>query len=244
MEFSPSEENIFDHLNQAMGESRANLKILEEQIDIALQMEYFKLASAIRKNPSDYDAINLEHEPAFDTLAEQPDLYKPFLIQLAQSADPRSFKWIEEETRTRTGILRSWAVLALQESRMVLESDFLDENQVFISTGLGGKENRLRYFVVFITNENGMLSDLQKSILEKECGYLIREHKAELEEIRFEDQFTFITCLLTMETNLKPLFRQLIDNCNVYGDFLSNHFILTNLKILTTEEARQYFEKK
>lgn len=244
MDINPSEENIFDHLNRAMRDSRASLKILEEQIDISLQMEYFKLSEAIRSNPSDYESINLENDPDFDQLAEQAEPYKTFLIQLAHSGDPRSFKWIETECQNREGELRGWSILALQETRMVLESELLNESQVFISTGLGGKANRLRYFVAMISADNQPFTELQKRILEKESSYIFKDQDDELEEIRLEEQYVFITGLLSMETNLKAFFQELITNCNIYGDFLSPNFLLTNLKILTNEEVRQHFEKK
>ncbi len=42
-------------------------------------------------------------------------------------------------------------MLAFQENKMLLESSLLDENQILISTGLGGKGMKLRYFTVMQT---------------------------------------------------------------------------------------------
>ena len=70
------------------------------------------------------------------------------------------YRAIESFLEIAEEILHDWAVLALNESRMLLESKFLDESQVFISTGLGGKEEKFRYFVVLMTRiEHGFGPD-------------------------------------------------------------------------------------
>ncbi len=60
----------------------------------------------------------------------------------------RAIESFIEEAEEALGFL---GILALNESRMLLESKILDENQVFISTGLGGKDEKLRYFVVLMS---------------------------------------------------------------------------------------------
>ena len=96
---------------------------------------------------------------------------KKILCDLAFIDDVKAYRRIEKFIESASGTLKQWATLSLQESRMLLQSSLLDEQQVFISTGLGGKGKKLRYFVVFLSvNENEMLSSTQQKLLKDDPG--------------------------------------------------------------------------
>jgi hypothetical protein len=66
---------------------------------------------------------------------------------------------LKNSMKMRRISLKDWAALSLQESRMTLESSLLDENQVIISTGLGGKAKKLRYFAVIAAKRRENFSE-------------------------------------------------------------------------------------
>ena len=131
------DENDLKKIQEAIDSLPENFSILEEQIDVDLQMEYFELARSTREE----DEIEGLIKTAPDLLYSEEstfELKKKTLVGLAGIDDVEAFRIIEKFHKESSEELKSWAVLALQESRMVLQSSLLEEQQVFISTGLGG----------------------------------------------------------------------------------------------------------
>ena len=153
------EEDLFDKIQEMLGKLPEKLNILQEQIDINLQMEYFKAAQKNREKP--VKNIIGKKDLLFTgelTKAEK----KWLLLQLASIDNVEAFRTIERFVKEGDPELREWAVLAFQESRMIIESSLLDENQVFISTGLGGKGSKLRYFIVLLSKNNQDFSEIDR----------------------------------------------------------------------------------
>ena len=74
---------------------------------------------------------------------------KSILKNLASIDSIDAFRAIEKYNQSPLPELKEWTILSLQQSRMIIQSSLLDEQQVFISTGLGGKKDKLRYFLIF-----------------------------------------------------------------------------------------------
>lgn len=86
------------------------------------------------------------------------------LTVLATLDDISIYRAIENFSKQDTP-LKSWATVALQQSRMLIQSNLLEDPEIFISTGLGGRGNLLRYFCVFLNRqkENSLEEFQQKS---------------------------------------------------------------------------------
>ena len=81
-------------------------------------------------------------------------------------------------------------------------------------------------------------------IAQKETELVISKSQGEIEQIeQFEKYITF-TLLLPIEANLKEIFNSIIDECNTYGNFLSENIIITNVKKLSTKEIEDFLETK
>ncbi len=50
--------------------------------------------------------------------------------------------------------------------------------------------------------------------------------------------------LIPMHISLKEVFKEAIDECNKYGDFLNDDFIVTNVKTLSFEEIKDFLENQ
>jgi hypothetical protein len=127
---------------------------------------------------------------------------------------------------------------------MQMESGLLGENQIFISTGLGGKDHKLRYFVVLISRQRKKLTPTQKKVIRNEFEFVLKKYEAVTEEIRFSDYLATILLLLPIHHSLKAVFEEAINECNRYGDFLRDHFIVTNVRTLSFREIKDYIEQK
>lgn len=233
------DDNIFDKLKDLTGNLPDKLNILEEQIDINVQMEYFEYSKKIKKE----DTIELKDIPNLSNTKLDINDKKRIIVQLSNIDDPKAFNRIKTFLKKAPKELKDWTILALQESRMLLESSLLDENQIYISTGLGGKNNKLRYFIVLIGNNLNEFEDFQKKIILSEFELALKNSNGELEKIIFNKTFATFTALIPFDISLPKLFKSTITECNQYGNFLKQNFIVTNVKVLSTKEIKEFIKK-
>ena len=235
-------ENLYEKIREILGAAPGKLKILEQQIDMDLQMEYFNCSLRVREERSESWA--LEHMTHLDQPGYSLQFRKELLARMASTGRVDCYRAIEAFIKNAPEAMVSWAVLALNESRMLLESRILDENQVFISTGLGGKDEKLRYFVVLMTRTKVDLTETQKMIIKNEFEFILNKFDAVLEEADFSDYLATITLLLPMNHSLKSVFRKAIEECNRYGNFLNDDFIVTNVRVLSFGEIKDFLERR
>lgn len=235
-------ESLYEKIREILGDSPGNLKVLEQQIDMDLQLEYYECSRKMREEKD--EAWVMDHMQYLEEPGYSMDVKKEILARLASVAKTECYRAIESFLDTAREPLRTWAVLSLNESRMVLESKIMDENQVFISTGLGGKDEKLRYFVVLMTRSRIDLSESQQMVIKNEFGYIMEKFDAVLEEYNFSGSLATILILLPMKHSLKSVFKEAIDECNRYGDFLNDDFIVTNVRVLSFQEIEDFLDKR
>lgn len=229
------EKQFYHNIRKVLDDLPDNFSILEEQIDIDVQMKYFEHAQKVRsKLQSDEYFENREQLFLPEISIEQK---KEILLSIAVIDDVKAFRTIEKFLNQAEGELKQWAVLAFQESRMLIQSSLLDEQLVFISTGLGGKGQKLRYYVVFINKNRGLiLNSVQQKLLKDEVIFELNKHEGEFESMDFSEGFSTVLAMLPLQSDLKQIFRNIIDECNQYGGFLDDDMIVTNVKIMSRNE--------
>lgn len=228
------DEFLYKKIQEALMGIPENFNVLEEQIDVQLQAEYFEFVRRFREGKSAGRYLKQKNklfDPEVDITTK-----KKLLTALASSVEVEDFRTIEKYLENPDKELKEWTILALQESRMLLQSSLLDEQQVFISTGLGGKGQKLRYFVVFINRSGGELTPMQKKLLNDELKYALEKSNGELEELNCMIDFTTAMVILPITSPLKDLFQGVIEECNQYGDFLQDDMVITNVKRLNPIE--------
>jgi len=237
------EENIYKRIQEAISSLPENFSVLEEQIDIELQMEYFNYGCDIKTSFS--SKIILKHQTDLFDPSVPLDEKKNLLVLLASQEKVEAFRTIEKYAKNPDPELRAWGILALQESRMVIQSSLMDEQQVYISTGLGGKEQKLRYFVVFIGNENiSKYSAIQQKLIKTELEYAIKKNNGIIEEINFDENLAIFILLLPVKSDIQGVFNSVICECNQYGDFVRQDIIITNVKRMSADEIIQFVNRK
>ncbi len=235
-------ENLYDKIRELIGKHPGNFNILEDTIDVDLQVEYFEFSKRISQEyDGDWalDQVEFLADPDYSMEGK-----KQLLARLATMENVAAYRAIESYARNPDDDLREWSVLALQESKMHLESHLLEENQVFISTGLGGRDNKLRYFIVLIARNRQKLNEFQKEIIQSEFDYILKSYDAEVEEFEASGYLASFTLLLPIQHAVKEVFSDCIRECNQYGDFLRDNCIVTNVKKLTFTEVEEFIEKK
>ncbi len=232
-----NEDNILKRIREILGKNADNFSILEHQVDIKVQVEYYEFS---RKQKT---SENIE-----DILFNESDLYrsdieleqkKALLVNLASIDKPEAYRILQRFLPKAQPEIKDWATMACQESRMLLETRLLDEQQVFISTGLGGKGVKLRYFVVFFPQSANGFNGTEKNVLSSELEFVLRRFNGEVEEIHFFDRYATIIALIPLNVAVKQPFQQTIDECNSLGNYIKKEFIITNVKILDGKEIEE-----
>ncbi len=236
-------DEIYRQIQEAINNLPDNFSILEEQIDVELQIQYFNFSKDL-KNDFTKEYILERKNDLFDKNISVEEK-KNLLVLLASENEVEAYRAIEKFAKNPLPELKEWSVLALQESRMLLQSTLLDEQQVFISTGLGGQGQKLRYFVVLRSNNySANFTKAQKQLIESELIFSIKKYDGVLEEIEFEEGFAKALFLMPLKSNIQDLFSSFIEECNQYGNFLNEDVILTNVKKLNIREIQNFLQNE
>jgi hypothetical protein len=237
------EDNIYKKIQEAISSLPQNFSVLEEQIDLELQMEYFNYSRDLKSHVP--PEMILQHQTDLFDEAIPLDEKKNLLVLLASQEKVEAFRVIERYAKEPDPELRDWSILALQESRMVMQSSLLDEQQVYISTGLGGRDQKLRSFVVLIGRDEIIgYTPVQKKLLETELEFSIAKNDGELEEISFHKNLAIGIMLLPVTSDLQGVFSSVISECNQYGDFVRPDIIITNVKRMSVEEIKKFINRR
>ena len=226
--------DVYKKIQEFFGNLQENFSLLEDPIDVDVQMKYFELSGKVRGTVEEENML-AEKDKLLDSEISVDDK-KTLLVQMAGIPNPEIYRTIESYAKNPDESLREWTQLALQENRLLLESHLLDSRQVFISTGLGGKGHKLRYFVVLINKEGDDLKPFQQKVVHDEMQFALQRYNSELEKLDFMKQYTTMRVVVPISSDLTKLFREGIDECNQFGDFLSNDFIVTNMKEMSERE--------
>ncbi len=224
------EENALEHIQNFFKEFQGEINIIDEKIEIPLQMEYFNMSKEIRNMPALDDWME-KSEMLYDEKTPR-EIVKKLLVQLATTEDVKAYRIIEKFSQQANGTIKHWSLLALQESRMLLQSKLMEQSQVLISTGLGGKGNKLRYFFALFTNNGLPFSELQQKVVKSEFEFMCKKNQSEIEELQFAENIATIVALIPIFIPIQNLFSNAISECNIYGNFLRDNCIITNVRIL------------
>lgn len=237
------EGSIYDKLKEMLKDSKGTFSILEEQIDVDLQVDFFNLIKKVSENKRDFEDIISDEKMLYDKSVSLDDK-KQILVELSNLEKPEAYRIIEKFIGTDNKELKSWAILSLQHCRISLETHLLDEEQVFISTGLGGSGDKLRYFIAGKRCESNEFTDSQKKIIKNEFELFFNNNNSVVEKVEFLNKYYTITGLIPIENDLKKVISPAIKEINQYGDFIYKEYLITNVKVLSESEIENYFNKK
>ncbi len=216
--------------------------LINEAIDLSIQEEYFRFSETIDFDNVDYEEVLTESDKLFDKHSPI-ESKKRILILLAHLGSPESSRTIEEYLKISEGNLRDWALLSLKECRTFLESVLLQEEGGFVSTGLGGKDNKLRYYFIVSSKDGLPFSETHRETLKRGYETISHKYKSEIEEINLGATYAMIGILIPMDVAVGEVIEEGISECNKTSEFLSPHYYVTNVKKPTREEISKYLEE-
>lgn len=242
------EGDLFKKLQNNFSQVEGHLHILENPVPVELQMEYFKFSQKVRSSnnpsrpiPDDYcEKIygDLVGDPELDTVQK-----RYILTQLATSKSVRAFRLLEDYVKTPSEDVKDWSYMALMDARISLESDFSDEKQIYISTGLGGKGEKLRFYVLMVSKGKLPFQEYQRQTIEREIAYYLPKENCEVERLYIGEQYVELLFLVPVRSDIKSIIDKVIIECNQYGDFISNTFTITNVKTLNSNEIAEILSR-
>jgi len=230
-------EDVFNLMNDSFEDMDGRLHILEQNIPIEQQFEYFRTSENIRRSMRNIRQEDLNRfEEDLQSLTLSKAKKKKILSTLALSKEVRAYRMLEEYVKKPEEGLANWAQMALIESRMLIESDLSGERHVYISTGLGGKDGKLRYYVLLLSDKGQAFLPYQKDIMKKEFEYFSSKGDTNIEKIHIGNGFVEIYMLSPINNNLKFLLEHVVNECNNFGSFISPIITVTNVKALSRAE--------
>ena len=204
--------------------------ILDVGIDSQTQKEYFEYFQAFERGKlTKKETLGLGNA-LFDK-DESIDKKKRILVLLAHLGTIEAFKQIEKYNNHAENELKQWTLLSLKECKMFLESSLLDENTGFISSGLGGLDNRLNYYFLILSSTDKSFTKTQKKIIRDEFSIVCEELNTILAVINFSKTFVELTVLVPLDVAVGTVIETGIKKCNELGNFVFEHYYVTNENI-------------
>jgi hypothetical protein len=202
-------------------------------------MEYFHYSEQMRNNNFSVGEDDIEkYRESLWNPAISPLRRKHILSVLGITENVKAYRLLEEYAAKEDADPQTvnWANMALMENRMILESGLLERRQVFVSTGLGGKGNRLRYFILLFADNLQPFQDYQKQIIEREFNYILDDYDSSVESITILDDQIRAYLLVPVDKDIRAVLENVITECNQYGHFIAENITITNVKAFSEEE--------
>ncbi len=234
-----NQEDMLEKMREIALQDPDNIQIIETSVDSEIQIEFFEALQRVSDIEEDFDIKALHNELVCEETAIERK--KDILAMLTTAGEVESFRLLEVYLQNATEDIKTWAFLACQQGRMLLESRLLEESKIYIASGLGGRGHKLRYVFAFVSVE-GVYNEYQKNIVKGEIDYFLKKHEGEIEKAEFVKGFTLCTVLVPLYVNLIDLIQEIVEEINQYGGFLRDNVYITNEKPVQIEDLQKIFE--
>lgn len=235
-------DNMLNQLKDSSGEMKENMHMLNEIVPVEEQMKYFEYSKSIQKNKerprSDQD------KNFFIAKLFTPDINiedkRYYLVMLAGIIDVTAYRAIETyHSSPLEPELSYWSAMALAESKILLDTEFSEEKQYFVSTGLGGKNKKFRYFMVFATGDRTEFTEFQKENLIREIQFQFKKKDIEIEKFEFKSNYLKALILCGLNHNAPECLENIVKEINQFGPHLDKNFLLTNVRQIEDVEIEK-----
>ncbi len=218
-----------------------NVNILERLNNPEVLLEYLELENKMKSSIDKEQVLSRKEDLFSPTIGKEEK--KRLVVQLANIDEVEAYQTLKEYSETATEELQDFVKIALQESRALLQSSILGEPSILITSLLGGKDDKLRYFAMIFKNDMQEFTPWQKNIIEKEIIFWLEQNSGESEEIKINKNFASLIFLFPYNRLPQTKMKELIHNINYFGNFLKEKFMIRNDKILSQEESQEIAEK-
>lgn len=221
------------------------ISIIKSKIEIPPEThsEYISYHNKIDRGDHEYKKVIKESKELFlkDTLHDKK---KESLFLLAHYGTLESFKIITKFLDVGEKDLKPWALISLEECRMFLESDIMDEGKGIVIGDAGRDGKRLRCYFVVRSSKKANFSDSERKIIRDGFKKTSKELDCKIKEIEFQNNFALITTLVSIDIAVSRLIEQGIEICNSKKEILDSYYFVTNVKKPSKEEITEFLIKR
>ncbi len=229
------QEKLLERMREIAKDSPNSISIIETSVEPSIQIEFFEL---LQKAGADNIEEDIDIDKLYQELISEEtgiDRKKNILVNLTALGEVESYRLLEKYMDVADDDMVTWSFLACQQGRMFLESKLLEESKIYIASGLGGKEYRLRYDIVIFANKDSY-SESQKNIVTGEVNYFFKKEDSIVENIKFIEKYAICTVLVPVYVDIVKLINNIIKEINEYGNFAKENVFITNEKSINIEE--------
>lgn len=209
-------------------------RVIENQINSECIDEYYQLLEKLEKDNQVNELMNSERWNNLQ--AEKPS--KELLVTLSEIGDVKSYRKIEEIIKNKDFEINEFALVALKFARLNLENQLSDEPIGFISSKLGGKENKLRYYFAIKSVEK--INQEKELIILKELHKICKRKDSEFEEIENHSNYVLIKILVSIDFAIGNVIEELINKC----PFVDKEYLCTNIEKPTNEFINKWIRNE
>ncbi len=209
-------------------------RVIENKIKGEIINEYYELLENI-DNKSQIKILQSQNH--WKNL-NSPNKIKELLVCLSEIGDVKSYRKIEEIIKSRNPEILNFSFVALKFARLNLENYLSDESVGFISSELGGKGNKLRYYFVLKSIEK--IEKDNESKIVNELHNICNQSDSEFEEIENHGNYILIKILVSIDFAIGDIIEKLT---NKYP-FIDKEYICTNVEKPTIEFIEKWMINK
>lgn len=114
---------------------------------------------------------------------------------------------------------------------MFLENTLSDQSIGFISSGLGGVLDKLRYYFLILPSSGKQFNAIQKYSIKEELNIVSNNLKCIMESVDLSDTYVGVTVLVPMDVAVGTLIEDGIKKCNEEEVFVFENYYVTNQNI-------------
>lgn len=205
-------------------------EIVEEGIDFQTQKDYVEYSHSFgRGELTEEETIKMGHMLNNNRLPVEGK--KKVLTLLAHLGTITAYRQLEKYYNNPDKELKHWAAMALQECKMFVENVLTEEMTVFISSGLGGHKNRMRYYFLVLPLEGKLFTERQKEVINDEFTIVAKNLRSLVESFDFSDTYVGMIALLPTDIAVATFVESGIKNCNELGEFVFEFYYAANTEI-------------
>ncbi|MGQ1891960.1 hypothetical protein ACT29H_16085 [Thermophagus sp. OGC60D27] len=237
MDFS----GTFEDFQKVVRENGGEIQVMEREVSLDTQMAYMRMSKEVKKELRPELVSSGKYELWDENASKQSKRKR--LAALASIGTPDAIRTLQSYYENPDKGLEDWTYLALQECKLIFQASMLDHPPMFISTGLGGRGQKLRFFGAFFSKDGRDFDQTRQHVISGEVEYMFEKFNGKLEFIAFSGQFVTFWGLVPIDVSLNEKVKMAIEEANLLGGGLRRDFVLTNVKKLTFFELGEILKK-
>lgn len=227
---------IFDAVDQIIS------KDADIQIPEPIHQEYINYHDKISFKKYDYDqVIKNSKELLFDQKTSD-EVKKKLLLLLGHYATKECFDILRKYLNNPNSNLKDWATLSIKEIQFKIDNEIYEDGRDIIMSPMGGKGEKLRYYVVIGSKHNKSLDKNVKKDLKKDLSIITSKVNSEIESVKFGRTYILIEILIPINISVGKMIEDFLDITSRKKGILKYHYFVVNTHKITKNEIDEYLK--